>query len=167
MVRGAKTHFKVAATQSINSPALNAKTTSPESYNKIYATLENKSDETQDIDKKTNIQNNNVPIRENFSETAFFYPSLLTDKNGKISIKFTLPESITSWRFMGLAHDKNMNNGIITADAIAKKTIMIQPNMPRFLRIGDKANISANIFNTSKETVEGNAVMQLVDPETI
>ena len=167
MVRGAKTHFKVAATQSINSPALNAKTTSPESYNKIYATLENKSDETQDIDKKTNIQNNNVPIRENFSETAFFYPSLLTDKNGKISIKFTLPESITSWRFMGLAHDKNMNNGIITADAIAKKTIMIQPNMPRFLRIGDKANISANIFNTSKETVEGNAVMQLVDPETM
>lgn len=108
----------------------------------------------------------NVSIRENLNETAFFYPTLRTDSNGRISMKFTLPESITTWKFIGLAHDRNINSGTITAEAVASKTVMVQPNMPRFIRKGDKATISARIFNTSERAVKGSAVMQLVDPET-
>ena len=76
-----------------------------------------------------NGQENSVQIRENLEETAFFYPSLCADTTGKVSIKFTLPESVTTWRFMGLAHDKQMNNGLIDAKAVASKTVMVQPNI--------------------------------------
>lgn len=107
-----------------------------------------------------------VQLRENLNETAFFYPALYTDSTGNISVKFTLPESVTTWRFMGLAHDKDMNNGLIDAKAVASKKVMVQPNMPRFVRVGDRASIAARIINTSGDAVKGTAVMQLVDPET-
>ncbi len=108
----------------------------------------------------------NVQARENLNETAFFYPALETDNNGNVAIKFTLPESLTTWRFMGLAHDKEMRNGLLTDEAVARKTVMVQPNMPRFLREGDKATIVTKVFNTSDKKVEGNTRMQLIDPET-
>ena len=84
-----------------------------------------------------------VQLRENLNETAFFYPALCTDSTGNISLKFTLPESVTTWRLMGLAHDKEMNNGQIEAKAVASKKVMVQPNVPRFVRVGDKAQLSA------------------------
>ena len=108
----------------------------------------------------------NVLTRENLNETAFFYPALESDNNGNVAIKFTLPESITTWKFMGLAHDKEMRNGALVDEAVAKKTVMVQPNMPRFLREGDKATIVTKVFNTSDKKVSGNARMQLIDPET-
>ena len=107
-----------------------------------------------------------VQLRENLNETAFFYPALYTDSVGNISLKFTLPESVTTWKFMGLAHDRAMNNGQIEAEAVASKKVMVQPNLPRFVRVGDKAQIAARIFNTCGEAVKGEAVMQMVDPET-
>lgn len=111
-------------------------------------------------------QENNVQLRENLNETAFFYPALQADANGNVNIKFTLPESITTWRFMGFAHDEEMNNGQISGETVARKTVMIQPNMPRFVRVGDRTSITARIFNTSEKNVKGTAMMQLVDPET-
>ena len=107
-----------------------------------------------------------VQVRENMTETAFFYPALTTDENGDVKMSFTLPESITTWRFMGLSHDKDVNYGMITGEAVAKKTVMIQPNLPRFLRVGDIGLISARIYNTSEQKVSGTAEMQLIDPET-
>ena len=108
----------------------------------------------------------NVQVRENMNETAFFYPALESDNNGNVAIRFTLPESVTTWKFMGLAHDKEMRNGLLVDEAVAQKTVMVQPNMPRFLRDGDKATIVAKLSNTSDKKVSGNARMQIIDPET-
>ena len=107
-----------------------------------------------------------VQVRENLNETAFFYPALESDNNGNVAIRFTLPESVTTWKFMGLAHDKEMRNGLLVDEAVAQKTVMVQPNMPRFLREGDKAIIVVKLFNTSDKKVSGNARMQILDPET-
>ena len=107
-----------------------------------------------------------VQVRENLNETAFFYPALESDNNGNVAIRFTLPESVTTWKFMGLAHDKEMRNGLLVDEAVAQKTVMVQPNMPRFLREGDKATIVAKLSNTSDKKVSGNARMQIIDPET-
>ena len=105
-------------------------------------------------------------MRENLNETAFFYPALTTDENGDVSLKFTLPESITTWRFMGLATDKEVRYGMLESEAVAKKDVMIQPNVPRFMRVGDKGQIAARIFNTGEKAVKGQAVLELLDPET-
>lgn len=109
---------------------------------------------------------NKVQVRENLNETAFFYPALESDNNGNVAIRFTLPESVTTWKFMGLAHDKEMRNGLLVDEAVAQKTVMVQPNMPRFLREGDKSTIVVKLFNTSDKKVSGNTRMQILDPET-
>ena len=107
-----------------------------------------------------------VQVRENLNETAFFYPALESDNQGNVAINFTLPESVTTWKFMGLAHDKEMRNGLLVDEAVAQKTVMVQPNMPRFLREGDKSTIVVKLFNTSDKKVSGNTRMQILDPET-
>ena len=138
----------------------------PPSANKVFDAVEEMpqfaggsgSDAGQFLDK--------VQVRKNMNETAFFYPALESDNNGNVAIRFTLPESVTTWKFMGLAHDKEMRNGLLVDEAVAQKTVMVQPNMPRFLREGDKSTIVVKLFNTSDKKVSGNTRMQILDPET-
>lgn len=107
-----------------------------------------------------------MQVRSNMQETAFFYPALFTDKDGNVDISFTLPESVTTWNFRGLAHDKNMNYGMIESECVASKKIMVMPNMPRFVRCGDRASIATRIANTTDKSVTTNVVMQMIDPLT-
>lgn len=131
-----------------------------------YKPLNEVSLKSADSNKSESGKDNTNQIRENFNETAFFYPALMADKKGNVSIKFTLPESVTTWKFMALAHDTLMNYGMLDGEAVAKKTVMVQPNMPRFIREGDMASIASKIFNTSQKKVSGSAKMELLDPET-
>lgn len=107
-----------------------------------------------------------IQVRENFAETAFFYPQLRTDEKGEVGISFVLPESLTRWKFMGLAHTKQVDYGRIEATATASKEFMLQPNMPRFVRVGDKANVAASLVNLSDKEVKGTVRMELFNPET-
>ena len=105
-------------------------------------------------------------LRTNFAETAFFYPNLRTDANGEVSIEFTLPESLTEWKFMGLAHTKEMDYGSLEDEVVASKDFMLQPNLPRFVRVGDQVSISASLINLSDKEVKGTARMELFVPDT-
>ena len=105
-------------------------------------------------------------LRENLNETAFFMPALVADADGNVVLKFTLPESLTTWRFMGIAHTQDMSVGSITGEAVGKKDVMILPNVPRFVRTGDKALINARVFNTTAAPISGTASMELIDPMT-
>ena len=116
--------------------------------------------------EKASAADGTAQLRENLNETAFFFPGLVTDDKGNVSMKFTLPESVTTWKFYGLAHDQNMNNGTINAEATAQKTVMVQPNVPRFVRSADKGTLQARISNTSAKNANGTARMVLIDPET-
>ena len=105
-------------------------------------------------------------LRSNFAETAFFYPHLLSDAKGNVSISFTLPESLTEWKFLGLAHDKDVNYGKILATAVSRKDFMVQPNLPRFVREGDKASIASRIINQGDKALSGTIRLRLLDAET-
>lgn len=105
-------------------------------------------------------------VRENLEETAFFYPGLISDDKGNVSINFTLPESVTTWQLYGLAHDVQMNSGMISATSVAKKTVMVQPNVPRFVRSTDSGIILARVSNTSDKQVDGTARLSFINPET-
>ena len=108
----------------------------------------------------------NVQLRTNFAETAFFYPQLRTDARGEVSIEFTLPESLTEWKFMGLAHTREMDYGSIEAQAVASKDFMLQPNLPRFVRVGDEVEILASVVNFSAGDIRGTARMEVFVPES-
>lgn len=105
-------------------------------------------------------------MRSNFNETAFFYPNLMTDQEGTVTLSFKLPESLTKWQFLAFAHTKDVDYGFLKATAVAAKDFMVQPNMPRFVRTGDKTTITARIINQVETAVSGKATMRLMDPET-
>lgn len=107
-----------------------------------------------------------VGLRSNFAETAFFQPHLLSDDQGQVRISFTLPESLTEWQFMALAHDRDVNYGMLKAKAVARKDFMVQPNLPRFVREGDHATVSARVINQCESAIEGTVLMRLLDAET-
>ena len=117
-------------------------------------------------DEGNGAQGGDVQLRENLDETAFCYPALESDKDGSVVLKFTLPESLTTWRFMGVANTRDMLYGSIGGETVAQKDVMVQPNMPRFLRAEDQAQLSARIFNLLDKPVSGQARLLLIDPET-
>lgn len=113
-----------------------------------------------------NTQLSSIQPRKNFNETAFFYPQLHTSDNGEIRIKFTMPESLTKWRFIGLAHSKTLEIGNIEKELITQKDLMVIPNMPRFFRENDHITVSTKIANVSKMLINGTASIKLIDPIT-
>lgn len=104
--------------------------------------------------------------RSNFNETAFFYPHLQTDENGKVSISFTLPDALTRWNFRAIAHTKDMLTGVKDTTITVSKDFMVQPNLPRYIRSGDSVSFPANLTNLSDKNMDGMARMELLDPET-
>lgn len=106
------------------------------------------------------------PLRTNFNETAFFFPSLLTNEKGDLIISFTLPESNTTWKLQTIAHTKEMKYGKMTQEIISSKPLMVIPSLPRFLREGDKVNISAQIVNQQEKILAGDVRVEWFDPVT-
>ncbi len=108
-----------------------------------------------------------IQIRKNFNETAFFFPELRTDKDGNIEFSFTMPEALTQWKLMTLAHTKDLASGYVTKTVITQKDLMVQPNAPRFLREGDQMEFSAKIVNLGDKEVSGQADLQLLNATTM
>lgn len=105
-------------------------------------------------------------IRSNFNETAFFYPQLKTNEKGETLISFTVPESNTQWKFRIFAHDKDLKTGSLERFVVTRKELMVTPNMPRFVRQGDKTSISTKISNLSENAVSGKVRIEFFDPLT-
>jgi uncharacterized protein YfaS (alpha-2-macroglobulin family) len=110
---------------------------------------------------------NQVKARKNFAETAFFYPHLTTNKEGEISIQFTMPEALTKWKFMSLAHTKDLKTGMITEETVTQKELMVYPNAPRFFREGDQMSFSSKITNLSEKELSGTAKIFFYDALTM
>ena len=105
-------------------------------------------------------------LRTNFAETAFFYPQLHTNEQGEVAFSFTMPQSLTRWNFRGYSHTKDMLTGMLDASVVTAKEFMLTPNMPRFVRVGDKTQIAGTIANLTDKVVKGAAVFTLFDPMT-
>ncbi|MEO8770331.1 MAG: alpha-2-macroglobulin family protein, partial [Ferruginibacter sp.] len=111
-------------------------------------------------------QNENIQVRKNFNETAFFFPALNTDANGNIEFSFTIPEALTTWKMMTLAHTKELASVYSEKTVITQKPLMVQPNAPRFLREGDRIEFSAKVVNLSDSEITGTAQLELFDAAT-
>ncbi len=116
-----------------------------------------------DIDKEPGIDLKGIRIRRDLNETAFFYPHLLMDKDGIVSLEYTCPEALTKWKFMGFAHGKECESGSITEYAVTQKDLMVQPNPPRFLREGDTLFFTAKVVNMSDKTQTGRVQLDFKD----
>ncbi|MCW8966359.1 MAG: hypothetical protein OQK82_06710, partial [Candidatus Pacearchaeota archaeon] len=108
-----------------------------------------------------------VKVRTNLNETAFFYPHLLTDKDGKIIISFTIPEALTRWKMLGFAHTKDLSYGFTQNELVTQKDLMIIPNPPRFFRENDTISFTAKVTNLGDSDLSGTAVLELYDALTM
>lgn len=108
----------------------------------------------------------NADLRTNFAETAFFYPQLRTNERGEVVVAFTLPQSLTRWNFRGYTHTKDMQTGLLEASVVSVKEFMLRPNLPRFFRMGDQAQVAATVSNLTEGTIKGRVILQLFDPTT-
>ncbi len=131
---------------------------------KLEKTESNLMDSNADADSAP--QGADVALRQNFAETAFFFPNIESDDHGNVKVKFMLPESVTTWRLLGIAHDQEMNIGEFDGEAVAQKQLMVEPNMPRFVRPTDKGFIVARLSNLSGRHLSGTARIELLNPET-
>jgi hypothetical protein len=110
--------------------------------------------------------NDQLKIRKNFNETAFFYPDLKTDAEGSVTFSFTMPESLTKWKMMLWAHTPELASAYSEKLSVTQKELMVQPNLPRFLREGDKIEIPAKIINLNTQELTGMATLELFDAQT-
>ncbi|AQG81489.1 alpha-2-macroglobulin family protein [Spirosoma montaniterrae] len=128
--------------------------------------------------EKTNDQNDTAPDqqpktdappanpRRNFNETAFFFPKLQTDEQGRVLLSFTMPEALTRWRLLAFAHTPDLKTGSLDRTVITQKELMISANVPRFLREGDTLRLTARINNLTNKPLTGTAQLDAFDPAT-
>ena len=115
---------------------------------------------------RQSVNNDNIQIRKNFNETAFFFPDLTTDAEGNTSFSATMPEALTQWKLMTLAHTKELASGYAEKTVVTQKPLMVQPNAPRFMREGDRMEFSAKIVNLSDRELTGTTTLELLDAAT-
>ena len=108
-----------------------------------------------------------IKARKNLSETAFFYPNLKADADGKVSFNFTSPEALTAWKLRLFAHNKDAVSGYLEKSVITQKEVMVVPNFPRFFREKDTIVISAKISNVTADVKRGISMLQFFDAATM
>jgi hypothetical protein len=141
-----------------------------EDYDKVYTHVDLTDPITGNriVDGRIIDNGNNTPvqIRKNFNETAFFFPQLYADSAGKYRFSFTLPDAVTKWKWMSLAHTKDLAFGLNSEELYTQKTLMVQPNAPRFMREGDNMEFSSKIVNLSNKELTGTVSLALIDATT-
>ncbi len=121
----------------------------------------------QDPPEKETEKSSGMQVRRDFRETAFFYPSLKTNESGEIEISFSVPESLTKWKLMGLSHSKDLSYGQFEKEIITQKELMVMPNAPRFFREGDKMSFPVKVVNLSENALNGEAELHFFDARTM
>lgn len=109
----------------------------------------------------------NVSARKNLNETAFFFPQLTSSEDGVVRISFTMPEALTEWKFLGLAHDNQLRSGSIIGTTVTAKDLMVQPNAPRFVREGDEVEFTVKVSNQSATIQNGTVRLSFADARTL
>ena len=94
-----------------------------------------------------------VQLRANLSTLAFFAPDVRTDSAGTATYRFAVPELLTRWNVRGLAVTKDLKSGTLSKTLVTAKPLMVQPNMPRFLRSGDSLSLMAKIVVSEQRSV--------------
>ncbi len=107
-----------------------------------------------------------VTARQNLNETAFFFPHLMTDDEGRVRMQFKMPEALTEWKFMGFAHDRRLRSGYLQDKAVTAKDLMVEPNPPRFLREGDVLEFTVKVSNQSPTRQTGSVRLTFNDART-
>ncbi|MEP7322475.1 MAG: alpha-2-macroglobulin family protein [Saprospiraceae bacterium] len=105
-----------------------------------------------------------IQPRKNLNETVFFFPEIKSDADGNFILKFKMNEALTRWRLMLFGHTQDLKSGYLEKEVITQKELMVFPNSPRFVRMGDILEFPAKVSNLSEKSISGKARIELFDP---
>ncbi len=108
----------------------------------------------------------NVQARTDFRETAFWLPALRTNAKGETVLEFQMPEAVTRWQLLALAHDQQLHSGLLQRELVTQKKLQITANAPRFFREGDQLTFQAKLSNLTADALAGTAQLFLLDART-
>lgn len=97
---------------------------------------------------------------------GFWMPELVIGEDGKAELTFTVPDAVTTWAFKAFAWTDDLRSAAFDRDFVASKPVMVIPQLPRFLRTGDKARVVATVYNNSGERAAVSSVIELFDTDT-
>ena len=138
--------------------------TAPQKVREVEIAVGKREVQARAMRKKANLLEAETPqVRTNFSETAFFLPTLHTNESGVTTLHFTLPESLTQWKFNAFAHDRELNSGTLDETIIARKQLTAEVAVPRCLREGDEMEWPITVRNISGKPTSGNYVFTVED----
>ena len=93
-------------------------------------------------------------------------PTLISNKAGSVTLEFVLPDTLTTWQFKALAHDKQIRSGTLFDTCVTSKDLMVEPMPPRFLREGDVVRFPVKVSNTTSGRLVGTVRLALSDART-
>ena len=99
-------------------------------------------------------------------KNAFFMPALVSDNDGVVTIEFTVPDRNTQWQFTAIAYTADMKADAVNRLITANKPLMVQPNLPRFVRTSDKVELKATVMNNSDKATAAAVTVEIFDPAT-
>lgn len=99
------------------------------------------------------IDSKDIELRPVEMPLAFFKTDLKTNDEGEVSLNFEVPNFNTTWQLQLVGYNENLLNASIVMDAVASKPVMVKSNLPQYLRTGDKATVSATLYNNSDKEI--------------
>ncbi|HLL77164.1 MAG TPA: MG2 domain-containing protein [Pyrinomonadaceae bacterium] len=110
-------------------------------------------------------------VRKIFKDTAYWQPAVLTNAEGKATVKVELPDNLTTWRATARAVTADTKVGATTSKVLSRKDVLIRMAMPRFLTAGDQVTFSGIVHNYLKQEKTTQISLQLqgaqlLDPPT-
>ncbi len=100
-------------------------------------------------------------LRDEGIKTAFFLPGLVTNEQGEVTFTFDVPNRNTQWQFSAVAYTDDLHAHYINRIVSAAKQLMVQPNLPRFVREGDCVTISAAAQNNTDTEQTADVVIDI------
>ena len=107
-----------------------------------------------------------IQVRSNLSTLAFFVSDLRTDASGTATYHFRVPDLLTRWRCEGFAFTKDLKVGTLNRYLVTQKALMVQPNIPRFLRHGDSLVLMAKVMNLTDTVRQVRVLFSLSNQNT-
>ena len=128
----------------------NAKMAAPEmAVGATADALTNSEEEVAEEGAEQVTENKPFEYRDSNVPLALFRPNLTTEADGSLVLTFTLPNANTTWGFRAIAWTDSLLATNFSRDIVASKPVMVQPNLPRFLRSGDRATVEAMVMNNT------------------
>lgn len=101
-----------------------------------------------------------APTRAWFPESFLFAPLVKTDAQGDASYEIKVPDRLTTWRVLALAHSREGAQAGAVTSFLGTLPVYLDPVVPPFLSTGDEVDLPIQLVNTTNQRLEKNLTLE-------